>query len=245
MPASLWISVATAVITGAFALIVFARYLAKRRSHLLAWSVGLALYSLGTAAQVVLFDQFNEAVFKFWYWAGALAVAPWLGQGTVFLLVRKGKRAWASFWLVLALSVVSLGFVLASSIDAAAFQPGVDLSAQFGDLFAATGAARAVRTILAIVMNTYGTILLVGGAVYSAYLFWRKRVLLHRVVGNVFIAAGGMLPALGGTLILLGNPDLKYIAQLVGGVLLFAGFLIATQGAPVPSNQPARAPRRA
>ena len=32
--------------------------------------------------------------------------------------------------------------------------------------------------------NIYGVITLVGGAVYSAWIFFRKRVLLHRVIGN-------------------------------------------------------------
>ncbi|MCZ7545246.1 MAG: hypothetical protein M5R40_17745 [Anaerolineae bacterium] len=205
MSSSLLISLATTVITAVFALMVFARYLTKRRWYLLAWSVGLALFSLGTAAQVVLFDQFSELWFKLWYWAGALVVAPWLGQGTVFLLVRKGNRAWISFWFVAGMSALSLAVILGAGVAPNAYQPGVDLSAQFGDIFTATGAEKTVRTVLAIVLNTYGTVLLVGGAVYSAYLFWRKRVLLHRVVGNVFIAAGGCCPPWAARLSCLGT----------------------------------------
>jgi hypothetical protein len=77
-------------------------------------------------------------------------------------------------------------------------------------------------------MNAYGTVLLVGGALYSAFLLWRKAILPNRLAGNVLIAAGGLLPALGGALILPGRPEYKYLGQLLGSVLLFAGFLMAT-----------------
>jgi hypothetical protein len=57
--------------------------------------------------------------------------------------------------------------------------------------------------------------------------------------GNILIAVGGLLPALGGFLILLGNPAFKYAGQLLGGILLFAGFLLATQHAPQRDRHPA------
>ena len=42
---------------------------------------------------------------------------------------------------------------------------------------------------LTILLNIYGTIWLIGGAIWSAYLFARKQVLPHRVVGSILIAA--------------------------------------------------------
>lgn len=240
MHISFLLSVATTVITAAFAFMVLARYRAKGGWHLLSWGIGLVLYSLGTAAQALLFGRFNPVLFKLWYWAGALAVAPWLGQGSVFLLVRKGKRAWISFWVILALSVIGLVYIAQTGLDASAYRPGVDLTEQYKLIFTASGGEKAIRTVLAIVMNTLGTILLVGGALYSGFLFWRKKVLPHRMWGNVLIAAGGLLPATGGTLILLGVPSLKYLAQFLGGILLFIGFLVATQS--VPQRQESQAP---
>jgi len=46
------------------------------------------------------------------------------------------------------------------------------------------------------------------------------------------IAAGGLLPATGGTLIRLGEPSFKYLAELGGVILIFAGFLLATRQTP-------------
>ncbi len=229
MNTSFWISLATTIVTAVFAIKIFNRYWQKRSKHLLAWGIGLALYCIGTAAQTLLSTTFNVFNFKLWYWSGALAVAPWLGQGTVFLLVRKKNWAWISFWIVLTLSLIGLPIIFGSSVDPAAYQPGIDLSNQFQEIFATTGNAKTLRVVLVIFMNSYGTLLLVGGAIYSAWIFWRKRILPQRMWGNVLIAFGGLLPAMGGVLILLGSPAFKYLGQLLGGILLFVGFLVAIQ----------------
>jgi hypothetical protein len=77
------------------------------------------------------------------------------------------------------------------------------------------------------IFNLYGTVTLVGGALYSAWLFWRKRILLHRTIGNIFIAAGALLPAFGGGFSRMGIPGALYISELLGAILLFIGFLRA------------------
>ena len=42
------LSVVTAIISAIFAVIVFSRWREKRRPHLIAWSIGLALYFVGS-----------------------------------------------------------------------------------------------------------------------------------------------------------------------------------------------------
>ncbi len=229
MSVSFYISLTTAVITAVFTVIIFVRDRGRRRKHLLMWGAGMALYSLSTFAQAYLFVSFNEWVFKAWYWAGALVVALWLGQGSVFLLVRKRNRAMISFYFVLISSIIGLVVIGTSGVDSSVYRAGVDMTEQYRDIFTATGGAKTARTVLAIVLNSYGTLMLVGGAAYSASVFWRKRILPNRMWGNVLIAGGGMLPAMGGVLVLLGNPAFKYIGQLLGGLLIFAGFLAATK----------------
>jgi 4-hydroxybenzoate polyprenyltransferase len=76
----------------------------------------------------------------------------------------------------------------------------------------------------------------VGGAFYSAWIFWRKRILLHRTIGNILIAVGAMLPAFGGTFSRLGVPNALYLGELLGAVLMFIGFIRATT--PMRSAQP-------
>jgi len=74
--------------------------------------------------------------------------------------------------------------------------------------------------------NSFGTVALVGGALYSAWIFWRKKILPHRVASNVLIAVGAMLPALGGTIMRFWDSLAAfYVLELVGVVVIYVGFL--------------------
>jgi hypothetical protein len=83
-------------------------------------------------------------------------------------------------------------------------------------------------TVLTIFLNTYGAIALIGGALYSAFIFWRKRVLYDRMIGNLLIAAGALMPTLGGTFIRAGLSDWLYLSEFLGIILMYAGFVKAT-----------------
>ncbi len=87
------------------------------------------------------------------------------------------------------------------------------------------------RTITPL-FNVYGTLGLAGGAVYSAWLFLRKRALFDRMVGNMLIAAGALAPALGGTLSKAGFPYAVQVSNLIGIIVIFVGFLRATRADP-------------
>jgi predicted secreted protein len=92
--------------------------------------------------------------------------------------------------------------------------------------------------------NVYGTLALAGGAIYSAYIFWRKRVLYNRMIGNILIGLGALSPALGGTLSKAGFPTALYISELIGIVLIFIGYTQAVkteEPAPVAASQPVHA----
>jgi hypothetical protein len=74
---------------------------------------------------------------------------------------------------------------------------------------------------------SYGaTLVLVGGAVYSAWVFMRKKILPHRVSSNLLIALGVLLPAIGGGIMRqAGNLQLFYVFELAGIIIIFLGFL--------------------
>jgi hypothetical protein len=48
------------------------------------------------------------------------------------------------------------------------------------------------------------------------------------VAGNVLIAAGALLPASGGTSVLAGVADWHSLSLLLGVILLYAGYVVAT-----------------
>ena len=90
-----------------FSFLVLRSWIQKRRAHLLAWGVGLFLYFVASFAQVWLKFDWNPTFYRLWYWCGALMIPPWLGQGTVFLLVRRGSIAKNSFVALILVSAMT------------------------------------------------------------------------------------------------------------------------------------------
>jgi len=231
-----YISILSTITTFIFAAAVFNRYRYKKGNHLLMWGIGLVFYGLGTLTEVILTFTFSQIALKIWYLSGAMLTAAWLGQGTIFLLVRKRGVAQT---LAVILAVVSLGafiLVMAAPLTSAAadFVTSQPVSAQYQQILERSG----LITLLTILLNIYGTIALVGGAIYSAYLFWRKKVLINRVMGNILIAAGALLPAMAGSFIKAGLADWLYVSEFLGVLLMYAGFLQATVSKPVEQKKP-------
>lgn len=226
-----YIPILSTIITFYFAAAVFTRYLSRKGTHLLMWSIGLLFFGMGTLAEMLLAFTFNEWFLKLWYVCGAMLTAAWLGQGTVWLLVRKPGVARMLTLILTALSLLSVGLVFSTALNPSA--GGYDLlrpvSEQYRDILTRSDSIIA----LTIFLNIYGTITLVGGALYSAYLFWRKRVLLDRMIGNILIATGAMFPAIAGALRGSGVVDLLYISELIGVILMYVGFVKATAYRPV------------
>lgn len=222
-------------ITVAFAGAVFSRYLKGKRLHSLMWGIGLLLYAAGTFSEAYLALGWSDFLLRMWYLSGAMLTAAWLGQGTIYLLVRRPGVAHVLTAILALVSLVAIGAVFTAPVSAAAFHTGVPISTTYKTIMTRSG----LIVLLTILLNIYGTITLVGGAIYSAFLFWRKRVLPNRVIGNVFIAAGALMPAAGGTFIKLGLGDWLYLSELLGAAIMFLGFWLATQ--PQPAEEPTRA----
>lgn len=215
-----------------FAASVLNRYRYKQGKHLLYWGIGLVFYGLGTLSEVISAFTFNPLVLKIWYLTGAMLTAAWLGQGTIFLLVRKRGVADALATALIVVSLLSFVLVMFAPVNAqsaATYDVSRALSEQYKEILVRNG----LVTLLTISLNIYGTIGLVGGAIYSAYLFWRKKVLLNRVVGNILIATGALMPAMAGSFVKAGLVDWLYASELIGVVLMYAGFLQATSTRPV------------
>jgi len=221
-----FVSVIATVVSGVFAAMIVRRWWQKRKPHHFAWGVGMSLYCLGTFSQVVLALTWSPLFFALWYWSGAIMVAAWLGQGTVFLLWRRGNIARNIMMALILVGVMTLPWTLFfTPFDSSAWHPGADMTEIYRQIMPP---GRGTVRSFSPVMNIWGTIALVGGAIYSAILFRRKQIMRNRMVGNWLIAAGGLMPALGGALIRLGDPSFKYLGEMSGAILIFAGYLLAT-----------------
>ncbi|MBL6964992.1 MAG: hypothetical protein ISR60_00445 [Anaerolineales bacterium] len=227
----------SSIVSFAFAYFILVRYFRKGRgNHLLLWGIGMIFYGIGGFCEG-FYGAFgwNPLVFRLWYLFGAILVAAWLGQGTVFLLAKKN---WAR-GLMVALFIGSLygAFkVFTAQLDPGLLTTSLHTGSELSGHAIVTSGVRGLTPIF----NLYGTVTLVGGAIYSAWIFFRKRVLFHRTIGNILIATGALAPAFGGAFSRMGIPAALYIGELLGAVLMFIGFWRATTilGEPAAVAQP-------
>lgn len=232
-----YISIFSTIVAFSFAVAVFNRYRQRGGLHLLFWTFGLIFYGLGTFTEVSMIFTFSPLALKVWYISGAMMTAAWLGQGSINLLVRKrGVTRGLNIALIL-VSLVAILLVTIAPITSAAvsFNTSLPISSQYKEILVRS---RYIIT-LTILLNLYGTLTLVGGALYSAFLFWRKKVLLNRMIGNILIAAGAMFPAMGGSFLKAGMPDWLYLSEFLGAIVMYIGFLQATA---IPAAQIAPSP---
>lgn len=219
--ASTYIPLASAIVSVVFAVLVLKRYSERGGQHNLFWGIGMIFYAIGGFAEAYYGAfGFQIIVYKLWYLCGAILVAAWLGQGTVSLLWKNKTWAKVSLYILIIASIISTFLIIFATTTPEALD-GFELTAR--------GVLPKYMRLQTPFYNIYGTLFLVGGAIYSAWIFYKKRIFLHRVIGNILIAIGALAPAIGGTLNRAGAvPYALYIGELIGAILLFAGFLRAT-----------------
>jgi len=200
------------------------------------------LYGIGVFTQAYLSaggwqpgDSTHDLAYRWWYLSGAILTSAWLGQGTVYLLVRRRVIANTLAAILIIASVAAVYFMLTTQFTQPAYDNMI-ASVNNGGLLTGKGIVpQGIALGFALPFNLYGTITLVGGALYSGFLFWRKRILLNRLTGNILIAAGALFPVLGGTLNDLHLTGFLYLGILFGVIVMFIGFLQASKPQPVPA----------
>ncbi len=198
-----------------FAVTVLDQYFAKRKAYQLIWAIGLFMFFLSTGSAFWVEAQgLNETAYRLWYLFGAILVAAYLGMGSLYLLAP--RRVARPILAVLLLASFYAAFRV--------FTASIDLTPLSG----LTGEAmpQGVR-ILTPFFNIFGTLALGGGALYSAWVFWRRQLMPHRVVSNILIFVGAMTAAAGGTLsrFEISSATAHALMVLLGVTIIFIGFL--------------------
>ena len=207
-----------------FAIVILRRYWQRKGLHLLLWGIGMVFYGIGGFCEGY-YGAFgwNPLVFRMWYLFGAILVAAWLGQGTVYLLA---KKTWAHGMMIILIlgSIYGAFKVIGAELDPTLMTTSLHTGSEMSGHAIVTPGVRSLTPFF----NLFGTVALVGGAAYSAWIFFKKRVLLHRSIGNILIAVGALLPAFGGTFSRMGFSGALYITEFLGAILIFIGFVRAT-----------------
>jgi hypothetical protein len=215
------------LISACFAWVVARRLRQKIRPHEAVWALAFAMFAVAAGSQVVgdLWG-WTPALARLYYVNGATLVVGWLGLGTWLLLVHKPWLRQLGLGLMILLTGYGLGLVSLTPVET------THLAAEGWHALNKP----LPLTILTISLNSIGTLVLVGGALWSAWVFWRKGIMRARMAGCMLLAVGALIVAAGGSLTRLGHPQYLYIAMSVGVALMFWGYLKTIRPAPVPTR---------
>ena len=218
------------LISLAFALSTFERWLRGHRRHEAAWTVSLALFAAGSAALWVGASiGWDEWSFKAFYLFGAILNVPFLALGTVELLAGPihGRR-WTA--IVSLLGAFCVGLIVSApligSIDPTLLPQGKEVFGPGPRIAAAVGSGVAALVII-------------GGALWSAWRLLRLRSTVSSsanpsgltpgrlAAANLFIATGTLILSAGGVLNSVVNEMDGFALSLVAGItVIFVGFLL-------------------
>ena len=205
----------TAAVSAVFTIAVAMRYARSKRAALLAWSIGLGMFTIAAlAGALAQTGGASETEYRIFYLLGGILNVAWLALGTVLLVTpRFGVPALA---IVVLLSLVSTYAVFTTPVN---LQIALDTGKGFPD--------GSLPRILAAIGSGVGSLVLIGGALWSAWAFLRRRHNGRRALSNIVIAAGVIIIAIGGTATFTGASGILEFTNLIGLSVMFAGFLIA------------------
>lgn len=184
------------------------------------WIVAFAMFGIAAAAETIGDTAgWNATLARSYYLTGAVLVVGFLALGQLYLLFPDRIRKVAP-GVALLITAISATTVWSAPIDQSR------LSADGWDAIERTTGL----SILAISINTIGTLILLGGLGYSAIRFKRSGTYRNRMIGCLLIALGTLAVAMGGTLTRFGSEQYLYIAMSVGIALIFGGYVWMKKG---------------
>ena len=211
-------SFVSALIGAAFAFLVFQQWMSHRKAYQMAWTIGLAMFSIAALMQGLAETYgWSVGIYKVYYFLAAPLVAV-LGVGSAFLAHRKLGLA-----IALYTGVLSVGFawmIANATVNVAAFN---------SPLPAGLGFDESVR-IWSPLFTVPGSLALIGIALYS---FARTRLRF-----NLWIAAGAIVAAGTGSLATFGVTWALYLGELLGIALMLRGFLASREAHPARTAAP-------
>jgi hypothetical protein len=87
-----YVPLITCIVSLNFAVTVLDQYFVRRKPHQLLWATGLFMYCISTFTEF-WWNVYGhvDIMYRLWYLIGAILVAAYLGQGTLYLLMRRRR----------------------------------------------------------------------------------------------------------------------------------------------------------
>jgi len=213
----------TAILGFVYVGLLLAQWMKRRKMHQLMWSIGFLFYAV--AAVMESYSEYTQhwdpTVYRV-YIVLAASLVGFLGNGTLYLVTK--KRLWGDLYLgfnLVCLAIFLYGTETANLL-ADKLVPGIVVGGQ------ALGASGTFPRIMSLPFNIPGSLLLLGGAVFSIIKFWPKTAFRYRVWANVLIIVGTLMIAGAGSMARLGISGWLYAGEMVASAILLWGFLMAS-----------------
>jgi hypothetical protein len=225
-------ALAATLISAAFAGTLWTQYRTKPRPYLLAWSVALGVYAIAALMEVIgAAAGWSPPLYRIYYFFGGITVVGILALGTIYLLAPRFGRP--ALGILVVLAAIGLAGILGANLQVGLLDTHQVPSADVIKLQHGTFNVAAI--LMAAILNIVGSLILIGGAVWSFIGMFVRGAAPSRLLGNILIAGGAFIVAGASTLFRLFHVyDLFYVGQAIGVLVMFGGFLAAQ-----------RAPRRA
>jgi hypothetical protein len=213
-----FLPIAAALVAALFSALLLRSFLRRPAGQKALWAGGFALFAVAAVTEALAQHAgWSPALFRTYYLAGGVLTVAYLGAGSAWLLLpRRGRDVLAGALAVAtatALITVALAPVDSHLLAATPHGRPPENGALGGDAF-----------LWAVVLNSFGTVFLVGGSLYS--------ILRHqRVRANLWIGGGALVVALGTGLSRVGNYSFVYLGELLGIALMFSGFTFVSSTA--------------
>jgi uncharacterized membrane protein (UPF0136 family) len=209
------------------------QYLQRRRSYQLLWAIALLMYAVASLAVAIgALNGWGRLAFEVYWVFGAVLNVPFLAAGELQLLVRNRTVELALDVVLVFLVAYSISVVRGAAYDAIALTQHLPSGKHvFGD---GTPAHRLPQLI-----SIPSYLVLVGGALWSAWRMRGRPELKERFAGTLLIAVGATIIAgFGSTFAALGKLPLFSGSLLTGIAVMFWGFLRASMSTSMPTPAP-------
>lgn len=198
----------------------------RPRPERIIWTIAFLVFAIAAGCEVVgAATGWTPFLARLYYLTGAVLVVGLLALGELYLLMP-GRMPAVTPGLALLVVAVAATAVWSAPVDAGRLAiDGWNAIARRPFLVALTAS-----------INAGGTLILVGGAAYSAWSLRSTPGAERRAAGCLLIALGAIVVAMGGTLTRFGYREYLYLAMALGVTVIFAGVMMTRSQRKTPAE---------